>query len=124
MPRFREPGKFPEEPSTPFQVRKYVKPPAPTVSHGNPKPLTIASAHKAIGAFIAAAETQPHLHPDAQLTSHGFAAPKAGIDSPTMHQLKRLHAGLEGKNLVGKIPDGDMLEEMRRKDREIGEKSI
>lgn len=71
------------------------------------KRLTPAEAQQRLAAFLKRTETQPHLHPDAQLSANGirFAAqsgPKGGL---ALHHLRRIEAGLRGENLVAETAE-------------------
>ncbi|TKA61849.1 hypothetical protein B0A55_11551 [Friedmanniomyces simplex] len=63
--------------------------------------LTPTEAQIELADFLERTETQPYLHPDAQLSASGisFAAqsgPKGGL---AIHHLKRIEAGLRGERL-------------------------
>ncbi|EMC91399.1 hypothetical protein BAUCODRAFT_54618, partial [Baudoinia panamericana UAMH 10762] len=61
---------------------------------------TTTSDH--LSTFLSLTETQPHLHPDAQLSREGIRFPthtgsKGGL---ALHHLRRILAGLRGESLV------------------------
>lgn len=71
------------------------------------KRLTSQEAQQQLAAFLKRTETQPHLHPDAQLSASGirFAAQTGPAGGLQLHHLRRIEAGLRGESLIAETAE-------------------
>ncbi|KAI7554985.1 hypothetical protein KC331_g155 [Hortaea werneckii] len=71
------------------------------------KALKPASAETKLAGFLEKTQTQPYLHPDAQLSLAGitYSAQSGPTGGLAIHHLKRIDAGLKGENLVAETAD-------------------
>ncbi|KAI7409305.1 hypothetical protein KC332_g7070 [Hortaea werneckii] len=71
------------------------------------KSLKPAAADTKLACFLEKTQTQPYLHPDAQLSLAGitYSAQSGPTGGLAIHHLKRIDAGLKGENLVAETAD-------------------
>ncbi|KAI6879859.1 hypothetical protein KC360_g4307 [Hortaea werneckii] len=71
------------------------------------KSLKPAAAETKLAGFLEKTQTQPYLHPDAQLSLAGitYSAQSGPTGGLAIHHLKRINAGLKGENLVAETAD-------------------
>ncbi|RMY89211.1 hypothetical protein D0864_06482 [Hortaea werneckii] len=71
------------------------------------KSLKPAAAETKLAGFLEKTQTQPYLHPDAQLSLAGitYSAQSGPTGGLAIHHLKRIDAGLKGENLVAETAD-------------------
>ncbi|OJD32380.1 uncharacterized protein BKCO1_3800053 [Diplodia corticola] len=79
---------------------------APHVTLGS-KPLSTGAAQELIANYLNESESNSYLHPDAILTASNVQYPLSGgpQGGVTMHDLRRVEAGLRGEVLKPEVPD-------------------
>ncbi|KAK4540299.1 hypothetical protein LTR36_009611 [Oleoguttula mirabilis] len=77
--------------------------PHPALTHALPP----SAAQIALAAYLAKSQTNPHLHPDALLSTSGitYSAQSGPTGGLALHHLKRIVAGLRGENLIAESAD-------------------
>lgn len=71
----------------------------PTVTHSSTR-LTHSEAHALLSSFLVAAESDPSLRPDSQITPHAIQSQSAGSGGNlTLTHLSRILQGIEGKRV-------------------------
>ncbi|KAK5113894.1 hypothetical protein LTR85_010427 [Meristemomyces frigidus] len=77
--------------------------PHPSLTHT----LTPSAAQTFLTTYLTQSQTNPHLHPDALLSTSGitYSAQSGPIGGLALHHLKRIAAGLRGENLIAETPD-------------------